>query len=74
MFTLTAGRYLSNGFPSVSADIVLPLFVILIYWLSFISFHPAIILSQHTVVTLVTELRDGGAVDYVIGSELGGVD
>lgn len=51
VFTLTADRYLSNGFPSVSADIVLPLFVILIYRLSFISFHPAIILSQHSCDT-----------------------
>lgn len=51
VFPLTAGRYLSNGFPSVSADIVLPLFAILIYQLSFIRPPPAIILSPHTALT-----------------------
>lgn len=46
VFSLTAGRYLSAVFLSVSADIVLPLVPILIYQLSFIRPHHTIILTQ----------------------------
>lgn len=64
VFSLTAGRYLSSGFPSVSADIVLPLFVILIYQLSFIrppSCHYSPVHTHtHSHDTVVTESGWGG--------------
>lgn len=46
------------------------------YWFigSHLSASTLPLFSVNTVVTLVTELRDGGTADYVIGSELGGVD
>lgn len=60
-FSLTAGRYLSNGSPSVPADIVLPLFTMLIYQLSFIR-PPSCHYSQstHSRDTVVTELGSWG--------------
>lgn len=46
------------------------------YWFigSHLSASTLPLFSVNTVVTLVTELRDGGTANYVIGSELGGVD
>ena len=60
-FPLTAGGYLSAGFPSVSADIVLPLFAILIYQLSFIR-PPSRHYSQstHTAMTPWSRSWGGG--------------
>lgn len=56
VFSVTADRYLSKGFPSVSVDIVLPLFTILIYQLSFIRPHHSCHYSQstHSHDTVVT--------------------